>query len=136
MNFLLDTNAISDLMREDVRVASRLDSLAEADRVVICAIVRGEIRYGLARMPDGKRRQALESKAAILFSATVCEPMLETVGGHYGRIKSESQTRGLSVDENDLWIAATSIALGATLVSRDAVFLRISGLDVEDWSSA
>lgn len=36
--------------------------------------------------------------------------------------------RGLILDENDLWIAATAIALDATLVSRDTDFSGIDGL--------
>jgi len=38
------------------------------------------------------------------------------------------------LDENDLWIAATALALGATLVSRDADVQQIGGLRVEDWT--
>ena len=40
------------------------------------------------------------------------------------------QQRGLTLDENDLWLAATALALGATLVSRDRGFGGIEGLPV------
>jgi predicted nucleic acid-binding protein len=40
--------------------------------------------------------------------------------------------RGLSLDENDLWVAATALATGATLVSRDSDFRRIDRLAVAD----
>jgi predicted nucleic acid-binding protein len=40
------------------------------------------------------------------------------------------QQRGLTLDENDLWVAATALALGATLVSRDNDFAGIDGLAV------
>jgi predicted nucleic acid-binding protein len=36
---------------------------------------------------------------------------------------------------NDLWIAATSIDLGAVLVTRDADFSRVAGLVIEDWTT-
>jgi predicted nucleic acid-binding protein len=39
------------------------------------------------------------------------------------------------MDENDLWIAATALALGATLVSRDGDFKQIDGLSVENWAA-
>jgi predicted nucleic acid-binding protein len=38
------------------------------------------------------------------------------------------------MDENDLWIAATALALNATLVTRDADFGGIAGLVMEDWT--
>jgi predicted nucleic acid-binding protein len=41
----------------------------------------------------------------------------------------------LTLDENDLWIAATARALGAVLVSRDADFARVDGLSTEDWTT-
>jgi predicted nucleic acid-binding protein len=47
MIFLLDTNAFSDLMRKHSKLDARMSSLASADRVVICTVVRGEIRYGI-----------------------------------------------------------------------------------------
>lgn len=67
MLFLLDTNAFSDLMREHPQLDARLATIASTDRVIICPVVRGEIRYGIERLPQGKRRQELETKAAKLF---------------------------------------------------------------------
>ena len=42
--------------------------------------------------------------------------------------------KGLPLDENDCWIAATALAAGATLVSRDTDFQQIDGLSVINWS--
>jgi predicted nucleic acid-binding protein len=71
MIFLLDTNAFSDLMREHPQLDARLASVSSTDRVVICSVVRGEIRYGIERLPMSKRRQELETKAAKLFAVIV-----------------------------------------------------------------
>jgi hypothetical protein len=49
--FLLDSNAFSDLMRKNARIEARLAGLGPNDKVVICPIVRGEILYGIARLP-------------------------------------------------------------------------------------
>jgi predicted nucleic acid-binding protein len=44
--------------------------------------------------------------------------------------KLSRQQHGLTLDENDLWVAATALALGATLVGRDSDFASIDGLAV------
>ena len=135
MTFLLDANAFSDLMRELPSIESRLAAISPTDRVVICAVVRGEIMYGIGRLTPGKRRQELEAKAARLFAVIPCEPVPETAGDHYATVKLHRQQQGLSLDENDLWIAATALAIGAVLVSQDSDLRHVSGLTVEDWTS-
>lgn len=135
MTFLLDTNAFSDLMREHPKVDARLASISSTHRVVICSIVRGEIRYGIECLPQGKRRQELEAKAVRLFEVLPCEPVPEAAGDYYARIKRTRQRKGLVLDENDLWITSTALALGAVLISRDSDLQQIDGLTVEDWTA-
>ncbi len=83
------------------------------DRVVICTIVRGEILFGIERMPAGRRRAELARIAAADF---------------YAGVKRALELRGRPMDENDLWIAATALALGAALVTRDDDLAGIAGL--------
>ena len=135
MIFLLDTNAISDLMRDHPQVEAHLASVTAPHQVVICSIVRGEIRYGIERLPNSKRRRGLEARAAQLFAVLPCEPVPEAAGDYYASVKLSRQQKGLALDENDLWIAATALAIGATLVSRDSDFQQIGGLAVEDWTT-
>ena len=134
MTFLLDTNAFSDLMREHPRIDAHLASISSTHRAVICSVVRGEIRYGIERLSLSKRRRELEAKAAKLFAILPCEPVSEAAGDHYARIKLTRQRKGLALDENDLWIAATALELDAVLISRDSDFQQIDGLTVEDWT--
>jgi tRNA(fMet)-specific endonuclease VapC len=63
-----------------------------------------------------------------------CESVPEIAGDAYGQIKAARQPHGLTLDENDLWVAATAKALGAVLVSTDRDFAQIDGLTVEDWT--
>ena len=56
--------------------------------------------------------------------------MPERAGDFYAAVKLARQQRGLSLDENDLWVAATALALGAALVTRDTDFRGIDGLSV------
>ena len=60
--------------------------------------------------------------------------MPEIAGDYYARIKLTCQRKGLDLDENDLWIAATALALAAVLVTRDSDFQQVDALKVEDWT--
>lgn len=130
MTFLLGTNAISELMRADTRVEKWMAGLNEGDRIVTCTIVRGEILYGISRLPEGRRRAELEQMGRQFLDAFQCEPIPERAGDFYATIKLARYSRGLALDENDLWVAATALSLGATLVSRDQDFAGIDGLTV------
>jgi predicted nucleic acid-binding protein len=130
VTYLLDTNAISDLMRSDARIETWMAGLDPSDRIVTCAIVRGEILFGILRLPLGRRRSELERVAREFLAAFRCEAVPERAGDIYAEVKAARQQRGLALDENDLWVAATAVALGATLVSRDGDFSGIDGLPV------
>jgi len=134
MIFLLDTNAVSDLMRKDTKFRERVDALPAGDDVVTSVIVRGELLYGLERMPSGKRRSQLTEQATELFRQIDCEPLPVVAADHYFAIRLARSRAGLSLDANDTWIAAAALSLGATLVSRDFDFRQITGLRVEDWT--
>ena len=130
MIYLLDTNSISRVMRDDAEMAAWLQSVRGEDHLVTCTIARGEILFGVKRLARGRRRNELEAKAQALFAALRCEGVPPGAGDHYADLKPSQQRRGLSLDENDLWIAATALAIGATLVSRDSDFAGIEALSV------
>jgi predicted nucleic acid-binding protein len=130
VTYLLDTNAISDLMRAAPPIENWMAGLDRGDRVVTCTIARGEILFGIARLPAGRRRTELEETGRQFLAALRCEPVPERAGDYYAAVKLARQQRGLTLDENDLWVAATALALGATLVSRDRGFAGIDGLPV------
>ncbi len=119
-------------MKADARMIGWMAALAETDRVVSCAVVRGEILYGIGKLDEGRRRTELESQAEALFRAVPCEPVPVSAAPIYAGVKLDQERRGLSLDENDLWIALTALAIGATLVSRDNDFKRVDRLAVAD----
>ncbi|HOA73388.1 MAG TPA: type II toxin-antitoxin system VapC family toxin [Phycisphaerae bacterium] len=95
----------------------------------------GEILHGIERLPQGRRRSKLEQAANVLFGQLECQSVPESAGDRYAKVKLACQTRELSLDENDLWIASIALILGARLVTRDSDFPRIEGLQVGDWSA-
>lgn len=132
MQALLDTNAVSDLMRDDPQVKARVGN--HPDPIVTSVVVVGEIRYGLSRLPPGKKRNELEARAQSILAAFHIELITEPIAEAYGRLKASLESQGLSFNDNDVWIAATALTLSNLLVTRDQVFSRVPGLQVEDWS--
>ncbi len=133
MRYLLDTSAVSQLVRETPAAISRLSSLAESDEFLINAIVRGELIYGIDRLPRGSKRDLLEKKLKLVLSSLVCEPVTPAIADAYAALKIAQQNKGLSLDENDLWIAATAQHYQATLVAGDRDFESIDGITIEFW---
>lgn len=122
-------------MKDNPKVKERLNSLTESDYTFTCSIVKGEILFGIARLPAGKRKQDLQQKADELFQVVPCEPISESVSDAYARIKVAAEQGGTSLGECDLWIAATALVLDAILVTSDSDYQRIVGfgLRLEDW---
>lgn len=120
---ILDTNVISALMRPkpDRQVVSWLDRQTD-ELLRTTAITVFEIRFGLMRLPAGRRRRALESA----FTAVLAE---ELGGGGLefddraaeatALLAAERQAAGTPVDFRDTAIAGVAIAYRATLVTRN-----------------
>jgi predicted nucleic acid-binding protein len=110
MTYLLDTNAISDLMRATPRIENWMAGLDEDDRVVSCTIVRGEVLCGIGKLPEGRRRTELEQAGHQFLASLRCEPVPKRAGDFYAAVKLARQQRGLTLDENDLWSTAMPAA--------------------------
>ena len=130
--YLFDTNTVSAVMADHPKVRAKLSM--QPGSTATCAIVRGEIRYGLERLPAGKRRANLEAKASTVFAALSVEPITTAAADIYGTIRRSLELKGLNLSDNDLWIAASALALSAVLVSNDQIFSLVPGLVVEDWT--
>lgn len=77
MIYLLDSNAISDLMRAGARIENWMTGLESDDRVVTCTVVRGEVLFGIAHLPAGRRRTELEETGHQFLTSLRCEPVPE-----------------------------------------------------------
>src|SRR5437870_8101348 len=100
-------------MREHPTIEARIAALSDDDdSVIICPVVRGEILYGVARLPHGKRRTDLKSKADKLFASVPCEVIPEAPGDYYANAKIASKSRGQTLHEKDPCIATTVLHRG------------------------
>jgi tRNA(fMet)-specific endonuclease VapC len=128
--YMLDTNIISDLIRNPQgRAAKRIAKVGE-DTICISIIVAAELRYGCAKSGSKRLLKAVED----LLGEIVVLPFDVPADTEYGAIRSRLETAGKPIGSNDLLIAAHAYATGATIVTANAdEFKRIRGLKVENW---
>ena len=124
---ILDTNAVSALLAGD---SSIVEILASDERHQLPVIVIGEYRYGLARSRDRGRLGGLFD--LLIQQSIVLSIDIETTV-HYATIREDLRQKGRPIPENDLWIGALSMQYGLPVVSRDAHFDSLDGVERLSW---
>ena len=133
ITYLLDTNIVSQLMRDAEGItAQRYRALLQSSqpcRMVTSVIVQCELLYGLTKKPSPR----LQAAYALQMAQLPVLDMDESVPPHYAALRAKLEQLGTPIGANDILIAAHALALGATLVSADAEFGRVPGLQLENW---
>jgi tRNA(fMet)-specific endonuclease VapC len=126
----LDTNILSDLIRNPQgRAAKRIAKVGE-DNVCTSIIVAAELRYGCAKSGSRRLIEAVEE----LLSEIDILPFDVPADATYGMIRSALEASGTPIGGNDLLIAAHAQAIAATIVTaNEGEFKRVRGLKVENW---
>jgi toxin FitB len=120
---VLDTNVVSELMRlEPAAAVLNWVDRQPADEMYLTAITVAELLYGVARLPDGKRKTDLAERIeAVLsedFEHRIC-PFDETAAAHYADIVVHRERLGRPISTADAQIAATCRSHAALLVTRN-----------------
>ncbi len=113
MRYLLDTNIVSDLVRNPQgRVAQRIRKVGEA-QVCTSIIVAAELRYGAAK----KQSPRLTAQLEAVLGAIEILPWQAPADTTYGTLRSRLEKAGRPIGGNDLLIAAQALTLEFTLVT-------------------
>lgn len=131
--FLLDTNICIYIRRQrPPDVLARFQKL-KAGEAVISVITYGELIFGAEK--SRFREQATKQLAELAALLPVMELPLQA-GTFYGEIRAALETKGETIGNNDLWIAAHAKAAELTLVTNnEREFRRVQGLRVQNWTS-
>lgn len=128
--YLLDTNILSDLIRNPQGKAAKRIAKAGEDNICTSIVVAAELRYGCAKSGSLRLRKAVED----LLGEMSVLPFEAPADADYGDIRASLETAGTSIGGNNLLIAAHARALGATVVTANvSEFKRVRGLKVENW---
>lgn len=130
MRYLLDTNMVSDLVRNPQgKVAEHIFKVGE-HQVCTSIIVSAGLRYGAAKKGSSRLSAQLE---AVLGALEVL-PLEKPADEAYGSLRTELERSGKPIGANDLLIAAQAVALACTVVTdNEKEFSRVKGLAVENW---
>ena len=127
---MLDTNIVSDLVRNPRgKAAARLTEDGDAG-VCISIVVAAELRFGAAKRGSPRLLSGVE---AVLASVDVL-PFDKPGDTAYGALRAALEAAGTPIGPTDLFIAAHALALDVALVTDNvAEFRRVPGLTVENW---
>lgn len=130
MRYLLDTDILSDLIRNPQGSVAKRIAEAGEENVCTSIIVAAELRYGAAK----KGSPRLSAQVEAVLGAFEVVPLEAPVDETYGILRAELERRGTLIGPNDLLIAAQALCLGYTLVTdSEGEFRRVEGLGVENW---
>ena len=130
MTYLLDTNAVIALMKNQVRVVEYVHRVGR-NELVICALVEAELWFG------ANRSSRVEENSRLLQTLLEWLPSLPFSGEAArlcGEIRADLARKGTPIGPYDIQIAPIALANDCVLVSHNiGEFSRIAGLKLEDW---
>ena len=132
--YMLDTNTISYIVKGKSPAArGRLAGLGTDESACISIVTEFELEFGLAKNPNAEDlRHALRGFLARMKVLPLASPEARA----YGQLRVKQEAAGRPLESMDMLIAAHAIAVGAILVTRDAVFNHVPDLfGRENWAT-
>lgn len=138
MNFLLDTNVVSEWVKPQPNAGlMRWTDSVDEDGIFLSVITLAELRYGIDRMPSGKRQRRLEEwlrdELPIRFEGRIL-PVDPSVADACGRIVRRAELLGRPIEAMDAFLAATAEVHRLTLVTRNVSDFSLLKRIVNPWS--
>lgn len=148
MNYLLDSNTVSDLYDkwspDHPKISQKLRSLADTDRVYVALLTLYELEYGWANAPDEKK-EVVRKKINDVQQDFEILPLSLQGARVFGELKQAIQVSRSPSKENmkkynvDLMVAATAITANCILVSADTLYAELQKLNqklhVSNWTA-
>jgi predicted nucleic acid-binding protein len=131
---LIDTNVVSEPLKlsADVGVLAWLDAQM-IETLYLSAISVAELRFGIAALPTGKRqdtlKSSLEQRILPLFADRIL-PFDLAASEAYAVLRARARAQGKAIAPADGYIAATAVAHGLVVATRDTGPFEAAGLTV------
>lgn len=128
--YMLDTNIVSDMVRNpDGRAVAR-SRAAGVDSLCLSAVTVCELRFGLRK----RNSAALSNRVEAFLSAVPALPFAAETSVPFAELRHALERQGTPIGPYDMLIAAHALSLDLTLVTANMrEFSRVEGLKVENW---
>lgn len=131
MMYLLDTCTISDFVKGDKGVVSRMLSLPPFE-IAVSAVSRMEVEYGL--MLNEERTKKLRPKIEAFFEVVNLLPLTPEDAMTAATIRVDLRRSGIPIGPYDILLAGTALRRELVFVtSNTEEFQRVKGLKLENW---
>ncbi len=128
--YMLDTNVVSDVIRNPHGSAATMIESVGDTQVAISSIVASELRFGILKRKSERLTFLVEN----LLDRVSILPYEDKEASHFAEIRLDLERNGMPIGTTDLFIAAHARSLDATLVTANIrEFGRVQGLKVENW---
>ena len=129
--FILDTNIVTAIIKNDKSVTAKLIEVQESDLdVTLNAITYYEIKRGLE---DIRRVEKIEEFESICRDLGILFIDEKDILDHASYLWADLKHKGQLIEDADILIASIAAVKGYILVSDDTDFERVPGLIVENW---
>lgn len=128
--YLLDTNILSDLVRNPQgQIAQQIARVGEG-AVCTSIIVAAELRFGAAK----RRSERLTAQLETILAALDVQAFDTPADVAYGQLRAQLEAAGLPIGGNDMLIAAHALSTGSIIVTdNQREFERVADLKIENW---
>jgi tRNA(fMet)-specific endonuclease VapC len=131
MNYLLDTNIVSLAVKKNRQIIEKIDDIkVERKMIFISCVTYFEIRRGFLAV-DAPSQRARFNKFCQKYPIILLDDL--AILEKAAEIHANLRLRGLSIQTEDILIAATAMIKGLVVVSNDRDLARVEGLALEDW---
>lgn len=136
MGILIDTSVLIDAERGRIDLTPHLAARA-GQQVFLSVITVSELLYGAHRTQDPAQRNRRSAVAESVLAQFKVLQIDVPVARLHAQLKADLALRGTPIGPHDLWLAATCLAYGLTMVTGNVrEFQRVHGLPVESWADA
>ncbi len=116
---MIDTNILIECFQRNRNIS---EAISQFDRILVCPAVLGEFKAGLdVNTKRGKKVKGLLDDF-LDDPAVVIVPFTDETADYYARIFKTLKANGTPIPTNDIWIAASAIEHGASVLASDEHF--------------